>query len=263
MPAISQHIANPVVVTRPLAQAAAFAERVSALGRVAVLFPLLEILPLENPGPLCVALAELARYDLVAFVSPNAIDAAFAELPDWPCAVPLAIIGEGSRAALARHGVTSANATIFSPRDPNRTDSETLLAALDLNALRGRKVLILRGQTGRELLADALRSAGADVVQVAAYRRVAPELDATGQAMLRHLAGSSNDWVITSSEALHILVNLVERFAGHSAVSDLQRQHLLVPHLRINETAQALGFGNVTLTAAGDEHLLAALQFQR
>ncbi len=96
-------------------------------------------------------------------MSPNAIDAAFAHVEQWPRQVALAVLGEGSRAALARHGLDAGNATILGPLDPTRSDSENLLASLDLAALAGKKMLIVRGESGRELMADGFRAAGADV----------------------------------------------------------------------------------------------------
>ncbi|MFC3109645.1 uroporphyrinogen-III synthase [Undibacterium arcticum] len=254
---------RPVVITRPLAQAGAFARQVAALGREAIVFPLLEIHPLSDPAPLQAVLAALAdqsHYALVAFVSPNAIDACFAHLPRWPDGVALAVVGEGSRLALAAHGVTDANATIYRPVDAARSDSESLLEVLDLDALRGREVLIIRGENGRELLGDALRAAGVRVTQVAGYRRTAPLLDAASQRQLRQLIDSDNDWIVTSSEALRILHQMTERYCGADSVAKLQQQQLIVPHARIAETAQQLGFQHITRSASGDESLLAALQ---
>lgn len=253
---------RPVVITRPLAQAAPLADRITAIGREAVVFPLLEIQPLPDPGPLVAALRDVGRYAMVAFVSPNAIDAAFAHVERWPAGVALAVVGEGSKAALARHGLTPANATIFSPADSRRTDSQTLLQVLDLAALRGKTVLILRGETGRELLADALRDAGVLVDQVAAYRRLPPRLDADGRERLRALLRGGADWVITSSEALRILMQMVRETEGETAVVKMQQQRLVVPHVRIAETARELGFTDIIETGSGDEPLVAALQFQ-
>ncbi|MDB5839883.1 MAG: uroporphyrinogen synthase [Herminiimonas sp.] len=252
---------NPVVITRPAAQAEALAARVRALGREAVVFPLLEIHPLPDQRPLQAALAGLADYSLVAFVSPNAIDAAFAARPQWPAHPTLAVVGEGSRAALARHGMTETNATIISPRDAQRTDSQTLLAVLDVAALRGKRVLIVRGETGRELLADALRAAGAQVTQVAAYRRTAPRLDTARRAQLLSLLDSESSWIVTSSEALRILLDMVREAATADGVAKMQHKKLIIPHVRIAETARALGFHEISLTGSGDEALLAALQF--
>jgi uroporphyrinogen-III synthase len=135
-----------------------------------------------------------------------------------------------------------------------------LLQALDTGALRGRKVLVVRGETGREVLPDALRAAGALVETVAAYRRAVPALDPELAASLRALLAAPNDWIITSSEALRGLAGLVAQLDGGASVAKLQQQHLIVPHARIAETASALGFSAVTLTGSGDERLLAALQ---
>jgi uroporphyrinogen-III synthase len=251
---------DPVVITRPRAQAGQLAQQVTALGREAVVFPLLEIEPLPDSAPLLAALGELETYAMVAFVSPNAIDAAFAHLDRWPAGVAIGIMGEGSRTALAAHCVTEANATIYKPRDPLRTDSQTLLEVLDLAALRGKKVLILRGETGREFLADALREAGVEVAQVASYRRRAPRLDDGLRQQLLALLGRPNDWIMTSSEALRILLGLAEQCAGADGVAKLQRQRMIISHVRIAEAARELGFQQVTLTGSGDERLLAALQ---
>jgi uroporphyrinogen-III synthase len=256
---------NAVVVTRPLAQSVGLAQRIIALGRPAVVFPLLEIHPLNDLAPLREVLTDLAGYVMVAFVSPNAIDAAFAELSNWPHGVALAVMGEGSRVALARHGMTDSNAIIFSPRNRRRTDSEslleTLLDALRDGTLRAGKILIVRGESGRELLADHLRAHGMAVTQVAAYRRVAAELTEARRQQLEALMECQNDWLVTSSEALRILVAMVGQLDCAHDVVKMQQQRMIVPHARIAETAHALGFLDVVLTGSGDEQLLAALQF--
>ena len=255
-----------VVITRPRQQADALAQAVTALGRRAVLLPLLQIAPVEDAAPLRLALAALeAPGDpaaLVAFVSPNAIDAAFAHLARWPSSVPIAIVGEGSRMALARHGVAGARYTIFSPADSAHSDSEHLLASLDVAALRGRRVLIVRGDGGRELLADALRAAGARVEAVCAYRRSVPPLDDALRVQLRALLMQPNDWIITSSEALRGLAALVQEIDPAGGLAALRAQRLIVPHARIAASARALGLHRVTETGSGDARLLAALQSQ-
>lgn len=252
-----------VVVTRPLAQSEELLEGIVAMGRHAVSFPLLEIFPLPDLAPLRAALSAIRDYALVAFVSPNAIDAAFAAMPTWPPGVAIAIMGEGSRRALARHGISDGNNVIFSPQDV-RTDSETLLAVLDIASLRGRRVMIVRGETGRELLADRLREQGIEVAQVAAYRRIAPLFDSTRQSQLVSLLEGKNDWIVTSSEAVRNLVNatmeLSQRPGMGSLVAKMQQQRLIVPHARIAESAHSEGFLDIALTASGDAALLAALQ---
>lgn len=259
---MTHHNPRPVVITRPLAQATPLAQQVAALGRQAVVFPLLEILPLSDTTKLRSTLDDLESYAMVAFVSPNAIDAAFAHVAQWPTSIPLAVVGDGSKAALAQHGLTPANATIISPVDRTRTDSQTLLEVLDIEALRGKKVLIVRGETGRELLADALREKGVEVEQLAAYRREAPVLDDERRQTLLRLLDTSADWIITSSEALRYLLQMVREAAGDAGVVKMQQQNLIIPHVRIAETARGLGFVSITQTGSGDEQLLAAIQFR-
>lgn len=273
-----------VVITRPLAQARPLAARVAALGMPVELLPLLDIEPLPDQSALLAALARLCApapapgYAMVAFVSPNAIDAAFAHIKEWPPAVTLAVLGEGSRMALAAHGITPDKFDIVSPADNGHSDSEHLLQTLDLAALKDQPVLIIRGESGRELMADGLRAARARVDVVAAYRRSVPRLTPELESTLRRLlarttqpeataaSASSNTWVITSSEALRGLCALLAELDGKAAgdtsdyVVSMQQQHLIVPHARIAETARNLGFSRLTLTGSGDERLLTALQ---
>lgn len=251
---------RPVVITRPEAQSAPLAARLRALGQAAIVFPLLDIQPLPDPTALQAALSRLHTYAMVAFVSPNAIDAVFARLTHWPAGVIAAVVGEGSRQALARHGLTAANAQIVSPVDPHRTDSETLVDALELDALRGARALIIRAETGRELLADRLRDAGIEVEQVAAYRRSAPPMDAERRSLLQRLLVEDNDWIVTSSEALRILRDSVYQIAGAPGWRAMSDKQLIVPHQRIADTASSLGFCRVILTDSGDEALVAAIQ---
>lgn len=247
-----------VVITRPLAQAQPLAERIAAQGRAVELLPLLEISPLPDQAPLQAALSTLGSYALAAFVSPNAVEAAFAHITSWPAGLKAAVVGEGSRAALLAHGVPAED--IFSPPDPAASDSEHLLAALDLSALSGKRALIVRGESGRELLADSLRSAGVAVDAVAAYRRSVPALTPSLAAQLGKLADGDTEWLLTSSEALRGLVALLNELDGTRAVAKVQRQHIIVPHTRIAETAKQAGFQRVTLTGSGDDRMVAALQ---
>ncbi len=80
-------------------------------------------------------------------------------------------------------------------------------------------------------------------------------------ARLRALLDGPNDWIITSSEALRGLFDLVRQL-DEVLVEQMQQQHVIVPHARIAATAQALGLARVTLTGSGDERLLAAIQSQ-
>jgi len=85
-------------------------------------------------------------------------------------------------------------------------------------------------------------------------------LDAERREELSQLLEVDCDWVITSSEALRNLKDDVEQVAGTSGWEQIQRATVIVPHVRIEETAKNMGFQHVILTASGDEALVTAIQ---
>jgi len=255
-----------IVLTRPVAQAQPLAQRLTALGYPVVLFPLLEIVPLPEKSELQRnlqnAIANLSRYALAVFVSPNAIHAVFQNGWLWPANVPIAVMGEGSRAALTQYGINEKNTRIYCPADPFHSDSEALLHELDLPSLKGRDVVIFRAETGRELLADALLTHEIHVNKVVSYRRFAPQVTAQNSQLLLELLESGSNWVVSSSEAIRTLVDMivVGIKAGATPVVTLQQMNLWVSHQRIAETAEKCGFKHIRLIGSGDENLLLALQ---
>ena len=76
-----------VVVTRPRGQADGLAGAIAAAGGTALLFPLLEISPADDPRPLAEAVDRLADTAVAVFVSPNAVDHALPAIlarGPWP-----------------------------------------------------------------------------------------------------------------------------------------------------------------------------------
>jgi uroporphyrinogen-III synthase len=241
-----------IILTRPIAQAQPLAQRLTDLGYQVTLFPLLEIAPLPEQ-PWHSTLANLSRYAIAVFVSVNAIHAVFKHGLTWPSEVAIAVMGEGSRAVLAHYGVP-ANTRVYCPTDALHSDSEALLQELDLSALKGREVLVFRAETGRELLADALLAHGIQVTKVPCYRRFAPVLTEQKQQLLLELLDLSSIWVISSSEALRTLVDMIHK------AERLPQMHVWVSHQRIAETAEKCGFKRIRLIGSGDENLVRALQ---
>ncbi|MFM0170237.1 fused uroporphyrinogen-III synthase HemD/membrane protein HemX [Paraburkholderia sediminicola] len=259
-----------VVITRPAGQSNELIARLAAAGIATLDFPLIDIAPVTDDAPLRAALASLERYALVVFVSPNAVDHAFARSDAiWPHALPIGVVGPGSVQALARHGVAAPAYNVISPpsgadEDTARFDSEGLFAAidtaLDATSLEGKRVLIVRGDGGREWLADRLREAGAEVDTVAAYRRLVPEPSIGGWARVHELlAGVPHVWLLTSSEGVRNLHELAQDHLTADEIVQLKRATLVTPHPRIAQTARALGFDSMTVSGAGDERIARAL----
>ncbi|MFM0060300.1 fused uroporphyrinogen-III synthase HemD/membrane protein HemX [Paraburkholderia phytofirmans] len=259
-----------VVITRPAGQSNELIARLAAAGIATLDFPLIDIAPVTDDAPLRAALASLERYALVVFVSPNAVDQAFAHSDSiWPHALPIGVVGPGSVQALVRHGVAAPAYNVISPpsgsdEDTARFDSEGLFAAIDTalgaTSLEGKRVLIVRGDGGREWLAERLREAGAEVDTVAAYRRLVPEPSIGAWARVHELlAGVPHAWLLTSSEGVRNLNELAHDHLTADEIAQLKRAALVTPHPRIAQTARALGFDSMTVSGAGDERIARAL----
>ncbi|WP_246089001.1 fused uroporphyrinogen-III synthase HemD/membrane protein HemX [Paraburkholderia guartelaensis] len=262
-----------VVITRPSGQSDGLAGQLAQHGMRTLDFPLISIAPVTDEAPLRAALGALERYALVVFVSPNAVDRAFAAYASvssiWPPALPVAVVGPASVAALERHGVAAPEHRVVSPagagdEEPARFDSESLYAALEktfgVDAFAGKCVLIVRGDGGREWLAERLREAGAEVETVAAYRRVVPEPPIAAWTQVHALLeGAPHAWLVTSSEGVRNLDELAREHLTAGEIVELRHAPLVAPHPRIAETARSMGFDRITVSGAGDERIVETL----
>lgn len=241
-----------ILVTRPAAQSATLADMIAARGGEALCFPLLEIGPIDTAvdGADGQALA-LASYDFVVFISPNAVDYGLPRVggEKWPAATRAVAIGPSTVASLAAHGI----GPVLAPS--GRFDSEAVLALPEFSdaAVAGRRVLILRGNGGRELLAETLRARGATVDCLSCYRRSAPADMSPLVTLLRE--GGVDAVTLSSSEGLR---NLWSALATEDR-QRLARLPVFVPHARIAEEAAALGLMRVIPTAPADAGLVEAL----
>jgi uroporphyrinogen-III synthase len=239
-----------VVITRPVPQTERLSAALVMAGARVILFPTIEILPPADPAALDVVVDRLDSYDIAVFISPNAARAAMMAIKarrTWPGALQAATIGRGGERELARHGVTDVIA-------PARFDSEGLLAMPAMQSVADKRVVIFRGDGGRELLGDTLRERGAVVEYVACYRRALPQAD-PAPLLAAWREGRIDAVTVTSSEGLQNLFTLLGA-AGREYVLSAP---LFVPHARIEAAARDAGCRQVSLTAQGDEGLLAGL----
>jgi uroporphyrinogen-III synthase len=241
-----------VVVTRPAGQATHFAAALTGQGAIPVLFPVLEIRDIEDVAPVLDAAIRLDSFDLAVFVSPNAIEKALALILSrrpWPARLRVAALGKSSERELARHGIHD----VISP--PLRFDSEALLGLPELTDVEGKRVIIFRGDGGRELLGDTLKARGAAIEYVTCYRRAKPQLDPAPLLKLWEV-GKLDAVTLTSSEGLRNFHEMI----GRLGQAWLKKTPAFVPHVRIAEQARALGLGTVIPTDPGDDGLMAGLR---
>ncbi|MBL8264942.1 uroporphyrinogen-III synthase [Steroidobacter sp.] len=233
-----------VLVTRPASQAAGLCEQLGQHGAAAIAFPAVEIAPLTA--------AAASGHDLIVFVSVNAVAHGVQLIEKAPTA-RVAAIGRATAAALAQ---TSLPADIVPEAGFN---SEALLAHPDLTLGDGARVLIVRGDGGRELLQESFTSRGLVVETREVYKRVRPTIDdATRQAVELRWANEGIDVVTaTSIETLH---NLIEILSDRGRAL-LRETALLVASRRIAEAAQAAGLNGTVIVANGadDASMIGAL----
>lgn len=243
-----------VLVTRPAAQAGGLVERLAAAGASVLLFPVMAIAAPSRPGEAERRLRQIDAYQGLVFVSANAVTGALAlRPPPWPAVPTLAAVGKATATTLVQAGFTG----IVHP--PQRFDSEGLLELEPFQrpAVAGRRLLIIRGEGGREMLADSLRQRGARVDYAEVYRRARA---ATDPAPLREALeqGALDVVTVTSVEALHYLLDL----AGDAYLERLFAMPFLVVSERVGAAALAAGCHQPPLVAdqPGDAGLLQALR---
>ncbi len=239
-----------VLITRPQQQAQALTDLIRQAGGEPVVFPALAIHALPVGAGLQTTLDKLSRYHLIIFISPNAVRHLRLLLQQpLPASLKAACVGAGTTRTFHE---TFARWPDLQPE--GHFDSEALLELEALKTVAGKPILIVRGEGGRELLADTLRQRGANVDYAEVYRRDCPPLRPAEQKAI--IAAGIDVISITSGEALRNLTRLFQADADW-----LLDRPLVVVNNRLVELARQLGFkwGAVAASQASDVALLEAL----
>ncbi len=244
-----------VLVTRPAGDAAdTLCAAVEAAGYGAFHQPLLELESLPQlPAPQRQMLLDLDRYRHVIFISANAVRYGMALVEDfWP-QLPVGLnwyaIGAATAAGLERFDI----AAITPGSDMS---SEGLLAVPPLQNVREQRVLIIKGEGGRDALTQELTRRGALVDELACYRRSPPKMPAGA------LAANLVQWnieviMLSSGEGLANLLLLL----SPSEPTKLKHIGLIVPSERVARVAREAGFERIVIAEnASDAAMLLALK---
>ena len=225
-----------ILVTRPREQAAALVEPLQQAGAQVLLLPTLAIEAIPISAAQRSLILDLDQYAFVICVSPNAarlgLEALADYWPQWPVQQHWLAVGPATGEAMADWGLNLKVAQ-------QGATSETLLDWPELQDLTDKRVLILRGEGGRETLADTLRQRGARVDYLELYRRSVPTEDPT--ALLQALQHQpSVILTVTSGDGLRNLMTMVG-----DALPRLQSCPLVVVSGRLAEFAREQGFLDV------------------
>ena len=262
--------AKTIVITRPSVQARQLLEAlqasllksgIAAANSPQILsLPLLTIVPKGDGGLARQITQALQSADLVIFVSPNAIECtmrlleqSWQDLSDSP--IPIGVMGGSSVSALKNHGIgiESTPTEVIFPQDNTNWDSEglwTKLQTLNWDWL-AKKVVIFKGEGGRDWLAETLNSAGARVEAISVYARIPLDLNSPAWKDIHEMDFAQSLWLLTSSEAV--------RYLGQTKLP-LDLATAICPHRNIADAAEKVGFGEVLICEPGDDALIAASQ---
>ena len=187
-----------VLVTRPRDQAAPMAQRLTDLGARVLLQPTIEISPPDDFENVDRAIDQLSEYDLVAFSSRNGVDWFLRRMQERGCdarrfaAAKIGAIGPATVEALGEW-------RLMADYQPDEYRAEALAKVLSDQAA-GKRVLLVRASRGREVLAETLCAAGADVEQVIAYS--SRDIREADETVLSELRKGRVDWVTVTSSAI-------------------------------------------------------------
>ena len=262
-----------IVITRPSGQARQLIEVLTqAIEKSGVAkrtfpeilsLPLLTIVPKDNLALADHIASALKDADLAIFVSPNAIESVMRLLErDWQDfskkIIPIGVMGGSSKLALQNHGIgfEDTPTPIVIPTSNEHWDSEGLWQ--ELQGLKwdwtNKKIVIFKGEGGRDWLADTLNKAGATIETISTYTRIPLDVDNPAWQAIGEMDFSKSLWLLTSSEAVRYLGDIAtDQFA-----QTLGSASALCPHHNIADAAELIGFGEVFTTEPGDEALIKA-----
>jgi uroporphyrinogen-III synthase len=237
-------IHQKILVTRPAHQADNLCHLIIEAGGEAIRFPAMEITDIQDKSELHAYCAHLDLFDIAIFISANAVEYALATLLNYniPETLTFFAVGKKTASILNEKGITVLSA-------PPPFNSESLLTLLELQEthIQGKKVLIFKGEGGRELLADSLQQRGAQVNAISVYQRNMP-------STAMNLTQVPDMIVITSTESVENVFLLL------SKKSWLKTTPLVVIGQRVAEYARQFTQAPIVIaTTASDEGLLNAM----
>jgi uroporphyrinogen-III synthase len=229
-----------VLVTRPEHQAQHLCQLIESEGGAAVRYPALVIKPRPDRAAVRAAVGPADRYDLVLFVSANAVRYG-ADILGERRDLAVGAIGQATAAALNAAGYR------VSLMPEEGADSESLLAMPALAHMHGQRVLIVRGSGGRDVLRETLSARGAQVQYAEVYTREAayPSLERKTEIEALWRQGGISVYTATSVELLEAFVGIVT-----ARCRELMHSTALVTGSRlVAEAATRLGIGSPILLA--------------
>lgn len=244
-----------ILVTRPEEQAHGLIEEIEKQGGLAVFAPMIAIRALGDTPVSRHAIDHLADYHAIIFISRNAVEigmrlvAAHRKTLDG---LAVYAVGVGTGARLKELGV----AGVHMPRGEFSSEGLLKLPGLSAHEIEGKRVLVMRGAGGREVLAQGLQSRGAQVDYCEVYERIVPPEPLS--AVLRKCEVTKPDIAVITS--LESVINLAQKI-DEEGLDLLYDMPLIVVGARTAHEVERLGFTEppVVVENPGDQSIVEAL----
>lgn len=227
-----------VLLTRPNGENDGLASMLRSKSCQVTTRPMIEVSQIDLSAGMKQVLLNFDDHDKVIFVSKSSVRFGLPLLdaywPQWPPSMEWFAVGPGTASALGQFQIQASF--------PDVAGSEGLLRLAELKSVSGQNVLIVRGQGGRELLADQLKERGARLSYLEVYHRTNVEHDDID------LLPANTTVVLTS-------VGILDSFC-HQVGKRVSEFIAVVPSGRIAEIALARDFSRVKNAAGASDQAL-------
>jgi len=159
-----------VLNTRPLEQGLTLSLAIETAGGVSIVLPALAIEPTTDNW--FKNLPDLNHIHQIIFISTNAVNYFYSSLAlkkiNWPTSIQTMAIGRACANTLIKWNIRIDGV-------PSIADSEHLLNLDLLQDINNKTIVLVKGEGGRENIADTLLERGAHLIPLVVYRRTLPQ----------------------------------------------------------------------------------------
>jgi uroporphyrinogen-III synthase len=245
-----------ILVGRARHQAGSLSASLRSLGASVIEIPFIEIRKPQSYVPLDTALKNIRSYDWLILTSVNGVEAMWERLRRLRIArrtlkrLKIAAIGPATKKAIVKHGVKVKMV-------PEEYVAESVAKGLR-DAVKGKRIVLIRAKVARDVIPDELRAAGAEVDVVEAYETVVPEKSRTRlRALMKNAARRPHVVTFTSSSTAKNFAELLGNSKGGSRAGASLKEDLLKEDL---QGVQLASIGPVTSATLRELQLSVAIE---
>lgn len=250
-----------LLITRAQPHASQLSDALHKLGVQTSHVPVMSIEPLTLSGASRSQLLNLDTFDMVIVISANAAEL-FADhidqyWPQLPIGIQWVAIGRATALSLA-HCIPDLDCSEI--HVPDGTDSEALMRLELFQTLKEKKVLLVKGQGGRDLIRDTVTMRGAKVTELPLYQRQPAMTQA--DALVTALSEPLDVIQVASGDSFLNMIAMLKGRIDPNRLPSLTCRWL-VPSTRVAQIMQAQGIPSTNIcvcNGASNEAVVSVVQ---